>query len=523
MSDNNTTHRQVYQREELHKKLWEMANSLRNNMEGSEFKNYVLGLLFYRFLSEHEELQIKQLLKDDGISFAEAFKNEDYVQPIIDWMIEANGYFIEPKYLFTSCINLIEQEKFDVDYLNKAINSITASTLGKKSEKLFENLFDDMDLTSSKLGRDVKSRSILIAKVMKSIDTIDFELENTEIDVLGDAYEYLIGMYAATAGKKAGEFYTPQSVSKLLSLLATDGLKQTKAVCDCACGSGSLLLQVGRCVKVGHYYGNECNPTTYNLARMNMILHNIHYEQFDIRHTDTIADGGENSSSWEEKYQVQVANPPYSQKWSASDKYMKDDRFSPYGKLAPKSYEDMAFLEHMIFHMAENDARIAVLLPHGVLFRGGAEEAIRTYIVKNLNYLDAVIGLAPNCFYGTSIPVSLLVLKNDRGQNKDNILFIDASKEYEPGKNQNSITEENVQKILNAYKNRKDIEKFCHVASMKEIEENGYNLNITRYVDTFDEEPELDLAEIDKELKEATAERDALMKEYEKFARELGI
>ena len=342
-------------------------------------------------------------------------------------------------------------------------------------------------------------------------------------DILGDAYEYLIGMYAATAGKKAGEFYTPQSVSKLLSLLATDGLKQTKAVCDCACGSGSLLLQVGRCLKVGHYYGNECNPTTYNLARMNMILHNIHYEQFDIRHTDTITDGGENSSSWEEKYQVQVANPPYSQKWSASDKYMKDDRFSPYGKLAPKSYEDMAFLEHMIFHMADADARIAVLLPHGVLFRGGAEEAIRTYIVKNLNYLDAVIGLAPNCFYGTSIPVSLLVLKNDRGQNKDNILFIDASKEYEPGKNQNSITEENVQKILNAYKNRKDIEKFCHVASMKEIEENGYNLNITRYVDTFDEEPELDLAEIDKELKEATAERDSLMKEYEKFAKELGI
>lgn len=523
MSDNNTTHRQVYQREELHKKLWEMANSLRNNMEGSEFKNYVLGLLFYRFLSEHEELQIKELLKDDGISFAEAYKNEDYVQPITDWMIEANGYFIEPKYLFTSCINLIELEKFDVDYLNKAINSITASTLGKKSEKLFENLFDDMDLTSSKLGRDVKSRSILIARVMKSIDTIDFELENTEIDVLGDAYEYLIGMYAATAGKKAGEFYTPQSVSKLLSLLATDGLKQTKAVCDCACGSGSLLLQVGRCVKVGHYYGNECNPTTYNLARMNMILHNIHYEQFDIRHTDTIAEGGENSSSWEEKYQVQVANPPYSQKWSASDKYMKDDRFSPYGKLAPKSYEDMAFLEHMIFHMAENDARIAVLLPHGVLFRGGAEEAIRTYIVKNLNYLDAVIGLAPNCFYGTSIPVSLLVLKNDRTQNKDNILFIDASKEYEPGKNQNSITEKNVQKILNAYKDRKDIEKFCHVASMKEIEENGYNLNITRYVDTFDEEPELDLAEIDKELKEATAERDSLMKEFEKYAKELGI
>ena len=202
---------------------------------------------------------------------------------------------------------------------------------------------------------------------------------------------------------------------------------------------------------------------------------------------------------------------------------MKDDRFSPYGKLAPKSYEDMAFLEHMIFHMADEDARIAVLLPHGVLFRGGAEEAIRTYIVKNLNYLDAVIGLAPNCFYGTSIPVSLLVLKNKRKENEDNILFIDASKEFEPGKNQNSITEENVQKILTAYKHRKDVEKFCHVASMKEIEENGYNLNITRYVDTFDEEPELDLAEIDKELKAATAERDSLMKEFEKYARELGI
>ena len=344
--------------------------------------------------------------------------------------------------------------------------------------ELLETDVVNVDLTSSKLGRDVKSRSILIAKVMKSIDTIDFELENTEIDVLGDAYEYLIGMYAATAGKKAGEFYTPQSVSKLLSLLATDGLKKAKAVCDCACGSGSLLLQVGKCIKVGHYYGNECNPTTYNLARMNMILHNIHYEQFDIRHTDTITDGGENSPSWEEKYQVQVANPPYSQKWSASDKYMKDDRFSPYGKLAPKSYEDMAFLEHMIFHMTEDDARIAVLLPHGVLFRGGAEEAIRTYIVKNLNYLDAVIGLARNCFYGTSIPVSLLLLKNNRDANKGNILFIDASKEYEPGKNQNSITEGHVQKILNAYKERKDVEKFCHVATMKEYEKYAKELGM---------------------------------------------
>ena len=251
-----------------------------------------------------------------------------------------------------------------------------------------------MDLTSSKLGRDVKSRSILIAKVMKSIDTIDFELENTEIDVLGDAYEYLIGMYAATAGKKAGEFYTPQSVSKLLSLLATDGLKQTKAVCDCACGSGSLLLQVGRCVKVGHYYGNECNPTTYNLARMNMILHNIHYEQFDIRHTDTIADGGENSSSWEEKYQVQVANPPYSANWSADAKFLEDERFKEMIKDIPQGCLHMPLIDPSANKRSKVTGRTykqQLQLEHGIVTKeanNSIEDGIQR--VKNMMYYGKI-------------------------------------------------------------------------------------------------------------------------------------
>lgn len=509
---------QKEQKAELHSKLWEMANNLRGNMEAYEFKNYILGLIFYRYLSERTENYMKELLKDDGISYAEAWEDEEYREGLKEESIDYLGYVIEPKYLFSHVIKLIETGEFDVEYMEKIINSISESTQGHDSQEDFEGLWEDMDLRASKLGKEVSHRSKLIAKILNTINTIDFHLENMELDVLGDAYEYLIGMFAQTAGKKGGEFYTPVNMSKLVAKLATVGLSEARTVSDCACGSGGLLLQVGKYIKVGQYYGQELTSTTYNLARMNMLLHGIPYNNFEITNCDTLED----ERYEDRKYIVQVANPPYSTNWSANSKFLDDERFSAYGKLAPKSTADFAFVQHMIYHM-DSDGRIAVLLPHGVLFRGNAEETIRKYIVKDLNYLDAVIGLPANCFQGTSIPVCCLVLKRERNGNNDNICFIDASKYYTQGKAQNSISQEDIDRIVNAYTERKDIEKFCHIATMEEIEENDYNLNIPRYVDTFEPEPEVDLQEVANDIRKVQAEIKDIDNELKPFFDELGL
>ena len=271
-------------------------------------------------------------------------------------------------------------------------------------------------------------------------------------------------------------------MSKLVARLATVGLTKVLNVADCACGSGSLLLQVGEYVDVAKYYGQELTSSTYNLARMNMILHGIDYKNFSIINVDTLED---DTTFADEKYTVQVANPPYSTKWSADSRFLDDDRFSPYGKLAPSSKADFAFVQHMVYHMASGDSRIAVLLPHGVLFRGGSEETIRQYLINDLNVIDEIIGLPANCFQGTSIPVCCIVLKKERNGNSDNICFIDASREFEPGKAMNYLTDEHIEKIVTAYTERKDIDKYCHIATKEEIIENGYNLNIPRYVNTY--------------------------------------
>ena len=358
---------QKEQKSELHSKLWEMANELRGNMEAYEFKNYILGLIFYRYLSERTENYVNELLKNDGITYEQAWEREDYREALTEDCLDHLGYVIEPKYLFSYVIKMIERNEFGIDYLEKIISSITESTTGQESEQDFDGLFEDMDLKSSKLGKMVSEKSKLIATILNTISTIDFHLEDMELDVLGDAYEYLIGMFAQTAGKKSGEFYTPANMSKLVARLATVGLTEAKSVSDCACGSGGLLLQVGKYVKVGQYFGQELTSTTYNLARMNMLLHGIDYKKFEILNVDTL----ENHQNEERQYTVQVANPPYATAWSCNPKFLDDDRFSVYGKLAPKNTADFAFVQHMIYHMAE-DGRIAVLLPHGVLFRGNA-------------------------------------------------------------------------------------------------------------------------------------------------------
>src|SRR5690606_4339599 len=410
------------------------------------------------------------------------------------------------------------KHNFILEDLQTILNNIQNSTMGTESEEDFDNLFEDMDLNSTKLGKSPEARNTVIAKVLAHLDKIDFELEQTELDVLGDAYEYLIGKFASGAGKKAGEFYTPQEVSIVLAKLVTVGKKKLKSVYDPTCGSGSLLLRVAKEVdEVNNYYGQELNRTTYNLARMNMILHDVHYLKFDIKQEDTL----EHPQHIEHRFEAIVANPPFSANWSANQLFMSDDRFSQYGKLAPQSKADFAFVQHMVYHLAENGT-MALVLPHGALFRGSAEGHIREYLIKEKNYLDAVIGLPANIFYGTSIPTCILVFKKCREEDED-VLFIDASKEFEKQKNQNVLLNEHVNKIVDTYQERTEIEKFSHKATLQEIADNDYNLNIPRYVDTFEEEEEIDIQAVMAEIKSLEAKRAELDKEINVYFKELGI
>lgn len=373
-------------------------------------------------------------------------------------------------------------------------------------------------MNSTKLGRTVEDRNQIIARILGHLDKIDFELQNTDSDVLGDAYEYLIGQFASGAGKKAGEFYTPQEVSKILARIVTTGKQKLKSVYDPTCGSGSLLLRVAREVEqVGDFYGQELNRTTYNLARMNMILHDVHYRNFDIRQEDTLI----RPQHMDERFEAIVANPPFSAKWSASSLLLTDDRFSQYGKLAPKSKADFAFVQHMIHQLSESGI-MACVLPHGVLFRGAAEGHIREYIISERNLLDAVIGLPANIFYGTSIPTCILVMKKCR-EHPNDILFIDASQHFAKEKNQNKLREEDIDRIISTFRNREVIDKYSYIASLEEVKENDYNLNIPRYVDTFEEEEPVDLTKVSKELQQLNSEMEKTDKVIEGFCKELGI
>ncbi|MBW4827535.1 MAG: type I restriction-modification system subunit M [Clostridiaceae bacterium] len=506
--------------QELYKKLWNMANELRGNMNANEFKDYILGVIFYRYLSEKVEQRANYILKNDSMTYREAWKMKEIREPLTKALIEQRGYMIEPEYLFSTMIEEIEKGdsgKFDVEYLIEAINNITESTLGQDSQETFENLFDDMDLSSTKLGKTVKARSNLMAKILVLVNEISFTQDDTEIDILGDTYEYLIGKFAANAGQKAGEFYTPQGVSKVLAKIVTLEKEELKDVYDPTCGSGSLLLRVNKEAKVGKFYGQELNSTTFNLARMNMLLHEVHHSRFDIQNADTI----EEPQHMGMEFEAVVANPPYSSKWSSDKKFEQDERFSGYGKLAPKSRADYVFVQHMIHHLADNGT-MAVVLPHGVLFRGGAEENIRKYLIKGKNYLDAVIGLPENLFYGTGIPTVILVYKKCRRED-DTILFIDASKGFQKVGNKNMLRQEDIEKIVNTYANREEIDKYSHNATLEEIEENDYNLNIPRYVDTFEPEPRIDIDEVKVRLNEIDKEISEIDEEIDKYLKELGL
>ena len=512
------------QKAKLEQQLWNIANTLRGKMDADDFRDYILGFIFYKYLSTKMELYGTKALKPDGITFAEVeghAQEAELIEALRDAALDKLGYFLKPSELFSELArrgNAGGKNQFILGDLAKVLTHIEQSTMGSESEEDFGNLFEDLDLTSSKLGKSENDKNELIVKVLSHLDEIDFDLENTESDVLGDAYEYLIGQFASGAGKKAGEFYTPQQVSKVLAQLVTVGKDKLKSVYDPTCGSGSLLLRVAKQVKeVAAFYGQEMNPTTYNLCRMNMIMHDVHYKKFDIKNEDTL----ERPQHVDQRFEAIVANPPFSANWSASPLSMSDDRFSGYGKLAPSSKADFAFVQHMVHQLADNGT-MAVVMPHGVLFRGAAEGHIRKYLIADRNYLDAVIGLPANIFYGTSIPTCILVLKKERSE-ADSLLFIDASQHFEKVKTQNYLRAEDISKIVDTYKNRTAEDKYSHVAKLTEVAENDYNLNIPRYVDTFEEEEPVELAEVTKQLREVAERSRSTDATIKSFCDELGI
>lgn len=512
---------EITQKRELHTKLWKMANSLRGNMDANEFKDYILGLIFYRYICEHEESEFKDKLH---IGVEELYKTNPGQCRDIAILNLGLGYFIEPQYLFDRMVETIKTGDFELEILSNAFKAYSDSTKGQESEEQLSKLFNDVNLTSDKLGSTYKEKGELIGKLITAIDEINFDFMDSKIDLLGDAYEYLIGQFAASAGKKAGEFYTPQQVSKLLSMIVTKDLTDVKCISDPACGSGSLLIQVVDRLKEKdgkfiHIYGQELNTTTCNLARMNMLVHRVDFNKFTIHQGNTLKAPSADQREYG-KMDIVVANPPFSANWDPNSTMEKDDRFSGAGKLAPKSYADYAFVEHMVNSLSANGC-MAVVLPHGPLFRGNAEGVIRQYLVETRNYLDTVIGLPENLFYGTTIAACICVFKKNKTDR--NVYFIDASKYFEKGKNQNILRDEDIKRIMDAYASKKDIDKYAHLASIEELQENEFNLNIPRYVDTFEEEEEIDLNEVMAEYHRLDEEDKKITEELNKYLEELGL
>ena len=525
------------QRRQLQQQLWKIADELRGKMNADEFRDYMLGFIFYKYLSEKIERFADEVLEGDGVKFASLREEDDEGALIIEEVrkatVEALGYFLKPSELFEAIAlkgnnkqsnvqsdrdDETTSQNFILADLTRILKNIEQSTLGTESADDFSNLFEDLDLTSSKLGATEQAKNALVVKILAHLNKIDFRLDDANADVLGDAYEYLIGEFASGAGKKAGEFYTPQPVSTLLAKLVTSEKPNLKTVYDPTCGSGSLLLRVKReAAQVDKIYGQEMNRTTYNLARMNMILHDVHYADFDIKLEDTL----EHPQHIDLRFDAIVANPPFSAHWSASQLLMSDDRFSVYGKLAPSSKADLAFVQHMIYQLAD-DGTMAVVLPHGVLFRGAAEGHIRQYLIEQINCLDAVIGLPANIFYGTSIPTCVLVFKKCR-RHPDDILFIDASQHFDKVKTQNVLRPEHIEKIIAAYLARSPEDKYSYVASMEQIKGNDFNLNIPRYVDTFEAEEAIDLDAIAIQLKAIAEQSKVTDVNIASFCQELGI
>jgi type I restriction enzyme M protein len=518
------------QKRKLEQQLWNIANTLRGRMDADEFRDYILGFIFFKYLSEKLLAYANVILTEDGINYLDIPEGEpdgeDILEAVKEETVAHLGYFLRPSELFGEIAKRGGAKgkegasTFILDDLTRILSNIEQSTMGTASEDDFDKLFEDLDLQSTKLGRTEQAKNDIIVKVLTHLNEIDFELYKSDSDVLGDAYEYLIGKFAAGAGKKAGEFYTPREVSTVLARIVTGG-RRIKSVYDPTCGSGSLLLRVAR--EAGNsenieFFGQEMNRTTYNLARMNMLLHDVHYSRFNIKQEDTLEHP---QHPMDMRFEAVVANPPFSANWSANVTLETDDRFAQYGRLAPASKADFAFVQHML-HYLDDNGTMAVILPHGVLFRGGSEAHIREYLIREKNWLDAVIGLPPNLFFGTSIPTCVLVFKKCREHPAD-ILFIDASAYFEKQKNQNVLQTEDIDRIVDTYRDRAEVEKYSQQISLVEIKENDFNLNIPRYVDTSEKEEPVDLDAVTKEFTALEKSMAKIDKTITAFCEDLGI
>jgi type I restriction enzyme M protein len=491
------------EREELHRTIWQIANDLRGSVDGWDFKSYVLGMLFYRFISENLTSYINKEEQRTGN------KNFDYTK-ISDKdaefgraeTIKEKGFYILPSELFVNVRNKAKNDANLNETLSNVFKNIENSAKGTDSEDDLRGLFDDIDVNSNKLGATVQKRNETLVKIIDSIGGLELgDYQDNTNDLFGDAYEFLMTMYASNAGKSGGEFFTPQEVSELLAEITVVGKKQVNKVYDPACGSGSMLLKFAKVlgkenVRQG-FYGQEINITTYNLCRINMFLHDINYEKFDIAHGDTLTE----PKHWDdEPFDCIVSNPPYSIKWEgdANPLLINDPRFSPAGVLAPKSKADLAFTMHMLSWLSTSGTAAIVEFP-GVLYRSGAEQKIRKYLIDN-NYVDTVIQLPPDLFFGTGIATCIIVLKKSK---KDNAtLFIDASAEFVRGGNKNKLTEPNRKKILNAFVERKDIDHFAHLVPNSDIAENDYNIAVSSYVEQENTTEEVDIEKLNAHIAE---------------------
>lgn len=500
--------------------LWSGADILRSKMDANEYKDYLLGIVFYKYLSDSFLIKVYDLIYDEKPeslrvaleAYEKALGDEEIAEELKEQVKAEFHYVIEPELTYTCFADAARNNAFNREKLQKAFHSI------EQSDPLFADLFTDIDLYSNRLGTGDQKQSDTIANLIKEIDKAD--LLNSDSDVLGNAYEYLIGQFASETGKKAGEFYTPQAVSKILTKIAMSGQEEKKglSVYDPCMGSGSLLLNAKKYAKEPgfiKYYGQELMTSTFNLARMNMFLHGIMPENQKLRNGDTL--DGDWPTGEETDFHMVLMNPPYSAKWSAASGFLQDERFSDYGVLAPKSKADYAFLLHGLYHL-KSKGTMAIVLPHGVLFRGAAEGKIREKLLRSGN-IYAVIGLPANLFYNTSIPTCIIVLKKHR-DGRD-VLFIDASRKYEKGKKQNSMTEADIDAVIALYNQRETVDKEAYLATFEDIEKNDFNLNIPRYVDNFEKEEEVDLNALLDEMKDTDKQIAEVQGEFVSMLREL--
>lgn len=511
------------QRAELHRKIWAIADNVRGAVDGWDFKQYILGILFYRFISENITEFFNAAEREAGdlyFNYAE-ISDEEAEKDFRPNTVEDKGFFILPSQLFENVVkNAADNENLNTDLAN-IFKSIEGSAVGFASEDAIKGLFEDVDTTSNRLGGTVAEKNKRLTDILKGIAEINFgDFQSNDIDAFGDAYEYLISNYASKAGKSGGEFFTPQTVSKLLARLVMDGKTSINKVYDPTCGSGSLLLQMKKqfedhIIEDG-FYGQEINMTNFNLARMNMFLHNVNYNNFSIKRGDTLLNPLHNE---EKPFDAIVSNPPYSIKWvgDADPTLINDERFAPAGKLAPKSYADFAFIMHALSYLSSKGRAAIVCFP-GIFYRKGAERTIRKYLIDN-NFIDCVIQLPENLFFGTSIATCILVMSKNKTENK--VLFIDASKEFKKETNNNILEEKNIEAIVEEFRNRTDVEYFSRYVDVSEIEENDYNLSVSTYVEKEDTREVIDIKVLNKELEETVKRIDALRSSINEIVKEL--